>query len=138
MQGQRRCDARVPLRAIRPVSNDAISDASGERTLRGVAASPGRVTGRARVIFDPQRSACLEHGEVLVASSTNPAWSPLFLNASALVTDIGGLLSHGAIVAREYGLPAVLNVKDATHRIRTGQLLAVDGYSGTVNLLDEA
>jgi len=106
-------------------------------TLNGVAASPGRVTGRARVILDLRESARLEHGEILVTPSTNPAWAPLLLNASALVTEVGGLLSHGAIVAREYGLPAVLNVANATRRIRTCQLIRVDGFKGVVQLLEE-
>jgi len=108
------------------------------RVLPGLAASPGRVTARARVMFDPSEAASLQKGEVLVAPATNPAWSPLFLTAGALVTEIGGLLSHGAIVAREYGLPAVLNVKDATKIIRTGQLLTVDGWQGTVYIEDGA
>jgi phosphohistidine swiveling domain-containing protein len=111
--------------------------AMGETTLTGIAASPGQVTGRARVILDPLASARLVPGEILVAPSTNPAWAPLLLNASALVTEIGGLLSHGAIVAREYGLPAVLNVQGVTRIVRTGQQLVVDGHRGTVSLIDE-
>ena len=110
---------------------------TGVTTLNGVAASPGRVTGRARIILDLRESARLEHGEILVTPSTNPAWAPLLLNASALVTEVGGLLSHGAIVAREYGLPAVLNVANATRRIRTCQLIRVDGFKGVVQLLEE-
>jgi phosphohistidine swiveling domain-containing protein len=109
-----------------------------KRILRGLAASAGRVTGRARVILDPRDSVRLGHNEILVAPSTNPAWAPLLLNASGLVTEVGGVLSHGAIVAREYGLPAVLNVKSATQIIHSGQHLAVDGYAGTVSVLDEA
>jgi len=125
------------LRAVRPAGRTARLAASDQATLHGVAASPGRVTGRARVICDAPHAARLERGEVLVAPSTNPAWAPLLLNAAALVTEVGGLLSHGAIVAREYGLPAVLNVEGATQAIRTGQLVAVDGHAGTVSLLDE-
>jgi len=106
--------------------------------LQGLAASPGRVTARARVMLDPSDAAVLQKGEVLVAPATNPAWSPLFLTAGALVTEIGGLLSHGAIVAREYGLPAVLNVKDATRVIRTGQLLTVDGWQGTIYIENDS
>ncbi|HHJ06908.1 MAG TPA: hypothetical protein ENK24_05370, partial [Anaerolineae bacterium] len=123
------------LRAVNLPAGDNGSETA--IALRGVAASPGRVTGRARVILNPLDSSRLERGEILVAPSTNPAWAPLFLNAAALVTEVGGLLSHGAIVAREYGLPAVLNVRDVTKTIRTGQLLAVDGYTGEVRLLDD-
>lgn len=112
------------------------TERSTAQVLPGLAASPGRVTARARVMFDPLEAVSLQKGEVLVAPATNPAWSPLFLTAGALVTEIGGLLSHGAIVAREYGLPAVLNVKDATKIIRTGQLLTVDGWQGTVYIED--
>jgi len=126
-----------------------VEDAAGHRwtwsaqkptratVLEGLAASPGRVTGRAKVIHD-LRSAHLEAGEILVAPATNPAWSPLLLAAGGLVTEIGGLLSHGAIVAREYGLPAVLNVRDATRLIRTGQRITVDGEAGLVYLEEEA
>ncbi|MFZ5915361.1 MAG: PEP/pyruvate-binding domain-containing protein [Chloroflexota bacterium] len=104
--------------------------------LHGVAASAGRTTGRARVVRHLQESTHLKPGEILVTHSTNPAWAPLLLNAGALITEVGGLLSHGAIVAREYGLPAVLNVRGATQTIRTGQLIEVDAYSGTVRLLN--
>jgi len=104
--------------------------------LHGVAASAGRTTGRARVVRHLQESTHLKPGEILVTHSTNPAWAPLLLNAGALITEVGGLLSHGAIVAREYGLPAVLNVRGATQIIRTGQLIEVDAYSGTVRLLN--
>jgi len=112
------------------------ADRPTDRVLQGLAVSPGRITARARVMLDPSDAASLQKGEVLVAPATNPAWSPLFLTAGALVTEIGGLLSHGAIVAREYGLPAVLNVKDATRVIRTGQLLTVDGWQGTIYIED--
>lgn len=106
--------------------------------LRGFAASPGVYTGRARVVFTPDDGVALEPGEVLVAPSTSPGWSPVLLSAGALITEIGGTLSHGAIIAREYGLPAVLNVADATRRIRNGQMLQVDGGRGLVQFLEES
>ena len=81
--------------------------------LVGTPASPGVYEGRARVVFDP-REARLEPGEVLVAQGTDPAWTPLFLSAGALVMEIGGIMSHGSVVAREYGIPAVVGVMDAT------------------------
>jgi pyruvate,water dikinase len=77
-------------------------------------------------------------GEVLVAAITTPAWTPLFAMAAAIVTDVGGPLSHGSIVAREYGIPAVLGTGVATRRIRSGQKVAVDGGQGTVEILQEA
>ncbi len=102
-------------------------------TLRGAAASAGTVTGRARVITDPE-GAHLEPGEVLVAPSTDPGWTPLFLTAGAMVMEMGGPISHGAVVAREYGIPAVVGVPDATTRISTGDIITVDGAAGTVTL----
>ena len=76
-------------------------------------------------------------GDVLVAPLTTPAWTPLFARAAAVVTDVGGPLSHGSIVAREYGIPAVLGTGVATRRIRSGQRIAVDGGQGTVQILRE-
>ena len=101
--------------------------------IRGAAASPGTARGVARVIRSPS-GAKLEPGEVLVAPSTDPGWTPLFLTASALVMEIGGMMSHGAVVAREYGIPAVVGVPDATERIATGQLVSVNGSAGTVTI----
>jgi phosphohistidine swiveling domain-containing protein len=99
--------------------------------LAGSPASAGTVTARARVILDPQ-GARLEPGEILVAPSTDPGWTPLFLTAGGLVMEMGGPNSHGAVVAREYGIPAVVGVPDATVRIDTGQRITVDGAAGTV------
>ena len=112
----------------------AASSADGQLrpgTLVGTAASAGTVTGKARVMLDPAR-AHLEPGEILVAPSTDPGWTPLFMTAGALVMEMGGPISHGAVVAREYGIPAVVGVPDATKRIRTGDAVTVDGAAGTV------
>jgi rifampicin phosphotransferase len=100
-------------------------------TLKGSPASPGTVTAQARVILDPT-GARLEPGEVLVAPSTDPGWTPLFLTAGGLVMEMGGVMSHGAVVAREYGIPAVVGVAGATESITTGQKITVDGAAGTV------
>ncbi len=100
-------------------------------TLKGSPASPGTVTAQARVVLDPT-GARLEPGEVLVAPSTDPGWTPLFLTAGGLVMEMGGAMSHGAVVAREYGIPAVVGVAGATERITTGQHITVDGAAGTV------
>jgi len=101
--------------------------------LAGSAASPGTVTATARVILNPA-DGHLEPGEILVAPSTDPGWTPLFLTAGGLVMEMGGVNSHGAVVAREYGIPAVVGVPDATARITTGQRVTVDGTTGTVTL----
>jgi pyruvate,water dikinase len=85
------------------------------------------------VIHSP-RGAHLEPGEILVAPSTDPGWTPLFLTAGGLVMEMGGMMSHGAVVAREYGIPAVVGVAGATERIATGDTVTVDGSSGVVAL----
>ncbi|WP_397427802.1 PEP-utilizing enzyme [Pseudarthrobacter equi] len=102
-----------------------------EGALSGSPASAGTVTGVARVILDPV-GAHLEPGEILVAPSTDPGWTPLFLTAGGLVMEMGGANSHGAVVAREYGIPAVVGVPDATGRISSGQEITVDGGAGTI------
>jgi pyruvate,water dikinase len=103
--------------------------------LHGTPASAGVVTAPARVVLDPV-GARLEPGEVLVAPSTDPGWTPLFLTAGALVMEMGGSNSHGAVVAREYGIPAVVGVPGATARIRTGMSVTVDGAAGLVRLTE--
>ncbi|MEU4564590.1 PEP/pyruvate-binding domain-containing protein [Actinoplanes sp. NPDC023936] len=104
------------------------ADAAG---WRGVGASPGKVTGPARIVHDPSR-ARIEPGDILVVSTTDPAWTPLFLTAGGLVSETGAVMAHGPTVAREYGLPAVISVRDATTLITDGQLITVDGAAGTV------
>jgi rifampicin phosphotransferase len=102
--------------------------------LKGVPASPGSVSAPACVVNGPEDFARMRAGDVLVAPLTTPAWTILFARASAVVTDVGGPLSHGSIVAREYGIPAVLGTGGATRRIRSGQQITVDGSAGTVIL----
>jgi len=102
--------------------------------IKGFGASQGKVTATARVLLGPQDFSLMQPGDVLVAPITTPAWTPLFAVASAIVTDIGGPLSHSSIVAREYGLPAVLGTGVATRRIRSGQRITVDGDAGSVTL----
>lgn len=108
-------------------------DAKGG-VLTGTAGSGGVVTARARVLSGPDDFAAFQPGEVLVASITTPAFTPLFAMAAGVVTDIGGVLSHGSIVAREYGIPAVLGTGGATRSIRTGDEITVDGPAGVVRL----
>jgi phosphohistidine swiveling domain-containing protein len=115
---------------------EAVAAAPADGAMTGTPASAGTVTGPARVIRDPV-GARLEPGEILVAPSTDPGWTPLFLTAGGLVMEMGGANSHGAVVAREYGIPAVVGVPDATRRITTGQIITVDGTSGAVAVAGE-
>ena len=107
---------------------------AGSRVLRGTPVSAGYAEGIARVITDPHR-ADLRPGEILVTRYTDPAWTPLFFTAGALITEVGGVLSHGAVVAREIGLPAVVGVEAATSRIDSGRRVRVNATEGTVELL---
>src|SRR6185295_17306367 len=112
---------------------EAATRAAPGADLQGTPASAGRITARARVIMDPT-GAHLEPGEILVAPSTDPGWTPLFLTAGGLVMEMGGANSHGAVVAREYGIPAVVGTPLATERITTGDLVTVNGILGTVTV----
>ncbi len=105
--------------------------------LVGAAASAGTAEGRARVLNDPEQLGAVQEGEILVCTITSPAWAPIFPKIRATVTDIGGVMSHAAIVSREYGKPAVVGTGRATAVIKTGQLLRVDGSTGVVEILDE-
>jgi pyruvate,water dikinase len=107
----------------------------GQRVLQGVPCSSGRVEGVARVVETLEEARALERGEILVARYTNPGWTPLFNLAGGVVIEEGGLLSHGAVVAREYGIPAVLRIQGATKILHTGQHLRIDGSVGTVEIL---
>jgi phosphohistidine swiveling domain-containing protein len=102
--------------------------------LMGDPASPGRATGQVRVILDPGDFASFQQGEILVARATAPAWTPLFAKAAAVVTDGGTLAAHASLVAREYGIPAVVATGDSTTRLRDGQVVTVDGGAGLVEI----
>jgi pyruvate,water dikinase len=108
---------------------------AGKGDLCGDGVSPGMVEGVARVVLDP-RGARLSPGEILVCPATDPGWTPLFLSASGLVMELGGMMTHGSVVAREYGLPAVVGVHQATTQLVTGQRIRVDGTHGVITLLD--
>jgi pyruvate,water dikinase len=103
-----------------------------ERAIHGLGISPGKVTSVARVINNQCEIGRLGEGEILVTHTTTPAWTPLFARAAGLVTDLGGPLAHGSIVAREYGIPAVMGTGSATKRVRDGQIITVDGTNGSV------
>jgi phosphohistidine swiveling domain-containing protein len=115
---------------IWPEADAATGEATGE--LRGIAGSPGRSTGRVRLVRGPDEFDRLVSGEILVAPLTNPVWTPLFAVAGGLITEVGGILSHGAIVAREYGIPAVMAVSGAMTKLSDGQQVTVDGSRGVV------
>ena len=102
--------------------------------LVGLGVSPGKVTAVARVIHSLDEMQPLNDGEILVTRTTTPAWTPLFARIVGLVTDLGGPLAHGSIVAREYGIPAVMGTGSATQRIRDGEIITVDGTAGRVVL----
>lgn len=105
--------------------------------LPGIPVSAGVVEGRARVILKPEQ-AKLDKGDILVATFTDPGWTPFFVSASGVVTEVGGLMTHGAIVAREYGIPAVVGVQQATSLIQDGQRIRVNGTKGYIELLDDS
>lgn len=109
----------------------------GSGVLHGIAAAPGVAEGPARVIFSASQLDEVEDGEILVCPITAPSWAPVFSRIGAAVSDIGGIMAHAAIVSREYGLPAVVGTGFGTKRIRTGQLIRVDGNTGTVTVLGD-
>jgi pyruvate,water dikinase len=114
------------------IKNDDSSD-----TLMGIPVSPGTITAEASVIMNPSEFSNMIPGSILVCPMTSPAWTQLFAHAQGLVTDIGGILGHGSIVAREYGIPAVVGTGNCTQRIKHGQMVEVDGDGGTVKLLED-
>jgi len=123
------------MRAPGTVADDHPNRNGGQDVLKGMPASPGQATGPVRVILGPDDFDRFQPGEVLVAQVTAPAWTPLFGLAAAVVTDGGSLAAHASLVAREYGIPAVVGAGDATARLCDGQRVLVDGSAGVVTLL---
>ena len=113
-------------------------DTAEDGVLRGIAASAGKVTGRARLITESEQLYDVQDGEILVCRITAPSWAPVFQRISAAVSDVGGMMAHTAIISREYGLPAVVGTGFATVNISTGDLIEVDGTEGTVRVLEKA
>jgi len=122
----------ITTMGLSPAAAPISSPTAGKVLVRGLGASPGRATGRARVIGSPAEGAALQEGEVLVATMTSPDWVPLLQRAAALVTDGGGMTCHGAIVSRELGVPCVVGTRRATELLRDGELVTVDGTRGVV------
>jgi pyruvate,water dikinase len=142
-QRQRQLAAPLTLGHPAPLIGDVIDRtvqqarsgaAATEGAMIGHPASPGRATGPVRIVHGPQDFAAFTDGDVLIAKTTAPAWTPLFTRAAAVVTDSGSLAAHASLVAREYGIPAVVGTADATHRLLNGQIITVDGTAGTVTL----
>jgi rifampicin phosphotransferase len=142
-QRQRRLTAPLtlgrPARLIGDVIDRAVQQARRaspvpDGALVGQPASAGRATGPVHLMHSPDDVARFADGDVLVAKATAPAWTPLFARAAAVVTDGGTLAAHASLIAREYGIPAVVGTGDATHRLRTGQLVTVDGTTGVVTV----
>ncbi len=112
-----------------------LEDTNG--ALVGSPVSPGQAKGRVRVVLDPHHAG-LQPGEILVCPGTDPSWTPLFLTASGLIMEVGGMMTHGAVVAREYGIPAIVGLDQATQRLKTGQLIRMDGSTGQIVLLEQS
>ena len=115
---------------------EAVNDPSSD-TLNGIPVSPGSITAPASLINSPAEFDRMKPGSILVCPMTTPAWTQLFAHATGLVTDIGGILGHGSIVAREFGIPAVVGTSIATDRIEHDQMITVDGDAGTVSILPD-
>ncbi|MEO3796830.1 rifamycin-inactivating phosphotransferase [Nonomuraea sp. B10E15] len=141
-------ERRAAFRSYEPLTPPRVFTSDGEvitgryrsedappGALVGLPVSAGSVEGRARVVMDMAR-ADLEEGDILVTAFTDPSWTPLFVTVAGLVTEVGGLMTHGAVIAREYGLPAVVGVEQATRLIRDGQRIRVHGTDGYVEILD--
>lgn len=108
---------------------------AGENALVGIPVSPGVIEGTVRILTQPEEGDCLEVGDILVTTGTNPSWTPLFLKLGGLIMETGGPISHGSVVAREYGLPAVAGVVNATRQLKDGQRVRINGETGSVELL---
>jgi len=125
-----------PSRTDEAVSSSN-SSSSSERVFRGIGCSAGIVKGPVRVITELHDANTMRKGEILVTRFTDPGWTPVLGLVSGIVTEVGGLLSHAAVIGREYGLPAVLNVPGATKILKTGQIVEIDGREGTVRVVQD-
>jgi pyruvate,water dikinase len=126
---------RVEPPLIIGTPGEALAEEETKRAaFRGSPASRGQATGPARILRSPEEGPRLRRGDILVCAMTTPAWTPLFAIAGGIITETGGALSHPAITAREYGIPAVVALADATTRLKDGEIVTVDGTTGTVSI----
>jgi pyruvate,water dikinase len=128
-------DAWIGPPVATPITATDDGDVGSVEGIAGIGVSPGVAEGRAVVVLDPADPDDLADGDILVCRTTDPSWASLFFLVSACVIDIGGAMSHGAIVARELGLPCVINTRVGTRDLRTGDRIRVDGAAGTVTIL---
>jgi rifampicin phosphotransferase len=124
-----------PVSTWKRKSRDGAEQVSSGAVLTGIPGCAGTATGRARVVLDPSDPTALEPGDILVAPVTDPAWTPLFVPAAAVIVDVGAQITHAVIVSRELGIPCVVSVTDATKKIPDGAMITVDGAAGTVTIL---
>jgi pyruvate,water dikinase len=128
-------DGQAFYEGLTAATADGVLSEHEGTVLVGSPVSPGVAEGLVRVILDPAETQ-LSPGEILVCHGTDPAWTPLFLVAGGLVMEVGGMMTHGSVVAREYGIPAVVGVSRAITRLHTGQRIRVDGSSGQIVVLE--
>lgn len=103
--------------------------------FEGIPVSPGIMEGEVKILIHPEESNKLNKGDILITKATNPSWTPLFLKIGGLITEMGGPISHGSVIAREYGIPAIAGVNEATSRFKDGQLIRLNGETGKVEIL---
>ncbi|MFP4661570.1 MAG: PEP/pyruvate-binding domain-containing protein [Halanaerobiales bacterium] len=108
-----------------------------DNVFEGIPVSPGVHEGRVKVLEQPEEGKKLDKGDILVTKATNPAWTPLFLEIGGLITEMGGPMSHGSVVAREYGVPAIAGLREATNRLKDGQLVRLNGETGKVEIIEK-
>ena len=133
-EARRRQVPRVLVSDGRAIYEGFGSETEAADVITGSPVSPGVVEGVVHVVFDPQEARLIP-GEILVCAGTDPAWTPLFMAARGLVTEVGGMMTHGSVVAREYGIPAVVGVHEATRRLKDGQKIRLDGSAGKITLM---
>ncbi len=118
-----------------PPISAPLPEPADETALRGLGVSRGQAEGEVVILRDPREFARMKAGAILVAPATDPSWTPLFTLAAAVIVEVGGMLSHASTVAREYGLPAIANVRNATTRLRNGDRVRVDATAGSVTVV---